>query len=197
MHPVTHLFASWLVGAGTTGNLRDCRLVALAGILPDADGFPIVVDLANKALGRPETHYYLQFHHTLLHGIFGGLLLAGILACFARQRLRVLLLALAVFHLHLLCDLAGSRGPDPLDLWGVSYLVAFATEPQLIWQGQWRLDGLINILISLVLIVLALVLAVRRGDSPVGVLSRRADGIFVRTLRRWVRFDRSRAPRAD
>lgn len=197
MHPVTHLFASWLVGAGTTGNHRDCRLVALAGIFPDADGLPIVVDLVNKAFGRPETHYYLQFHHTLLHGIFGGLLLAGILACFARQRLRVLLLALAVFHLHLLCDLVGSRGPDPLDLWGVSYLAPFAAEPQLSWQGQWRLDGLTNILISLVLIVLALVLAVRRGDSPVGVISRRADGIFVRTLRRWVGSDRARAPRAD
>ncbi len=38
MNPEVHLFASWVIGAKTTDNPRDCRLVALAGILPDLDG---------------------------------------------------------------------------------------------------------------------------------------------------------------
>jgi len=38
MNPETHLLASWVIGAKTTDNAHDCRLVALAGILPDADG---------------------------------------------------------------------------------------------------------------------------------------------------------------
>jgi len=38
VNPETHLPASWVIGAKATDNERDCRLVALAGILPDADG---------------------------------------------------------------------------------------------------------------------------------------------------------------
>ncbi len=38
MSPETHLLASWIIAAKATDNPRDCRLVTLAGILPDADG---------------------------------------------------------------------------------------------------------------------------------------------------------------
>jgi len=38
MSPETHLLASWIVAAKTTDNPRDCRLVTLAGILPNGDG---------------------------------------------------------------------------------------------------------------------------------------------------------------
>ena len=33
--PETHLLASWIIAAKTTNNPRDCRLVTLAGILPE------------------------------------------------------------------------------------------------------------------------------------------------------------------
>ena len=46
----------------------------------------------------------------VLHGIIGGVVLALCLAAFARKRWNVLLMAFLVFHLHLLCDLVGSRG---------------------------------------------------------------------------------------
>ena len=45
MSPATHLFASWLIAAKTTNYVRDCRLVTLAGMLPDADGFSLLMDL--------------------------------------------------------------------------------------------------------------------------------------------------------
>ena len=35
MAPITHFLASWIIAAKTTDNPRDCRLVTLAGILPD------------------------------------------------------------------------------------------------------------------------------------------------------------------
>ena len=40
MSPATHLFIfmNWVIAAKTTDNPRDCRLVTLAGILPELDG---------------------------------------------------------------------------------------------------------------------------------------------------------------
>jgi len=51
MSPETHLLASWVIGAKGTDNARDCRLVALAGILPDVDGLGLLADWLTRALG--------------------------------------------------------------------------------------------------------------------------------------------------
>src|SRR5689334_14912104 len=112
MNPETHLLASWVIAAKTTDNARDCRLVALAGILPDLDGLGLLVDGLTQVLGWQKTFYYQNYHHFLLHGVFGSLLITMLLVLFAHQKWRVAILALLVFHLHLLCDLVGSRGPD-------------------------------------------------------------------------------------
>jgi hypothetical protein len=115
--PVTHLLASWVIAAKMTDNPRDCRLVTLAGILPDADGLGLVVDIASAGLGYKPTQFYAQYHHYYFHGAIAGVVMAAALGGLARRRWRVALLALLVFHLHLLCDLVGSRGPSPEDLW--------------------------------------------------------------------------------
>ena len=67
----------------------------------------------------------------------------------------------------------------------VFYLAPFRLEPMWIWQGQWPLSGWQNITISLVLFVWATAIALKRGDSIVGVFNQKADAIFVATLRRW------------
>ncbi len=185
MSPVTHLFASWLIAAKTTDNPRDCRLVTLAGVLPDLDGAGLLVDLTNRALGREETWYYGQYHHFLLHGILGGLAMAVLFGLLARKHWRVGLMALAVFHVHLFCDLIGSRGPSPSDLWPIYYLAPWTKTPMWVWSGQWQLDGWPNRLISVVLMFACLVLPLRLGHSVVGVFNRRADRVFVQVLRRW------------
>lgn len=184
MSPETHLLASWLIAAKTTRNPRDCRLVALAGILPDADGLGLLIDLTSKALGHP-TSLYQQYHHWLLHGAFGAFLIALLLAGFARERGRVFLLALGLVHLHLICDLLGSRGPTTDDFWPIYYFGPFTRQCVWIWKGQWRLDGWQNRYLSVVLFGWALWLASKRGDSIVGVFNRRADTLFVRVLRKW------------
>ncbi len=185
MSPFTHLLASWIVAAKGTDNARDCRLVALAGIAPDADGLGIVVDLVNRALDRPVRFAYLEYHHYLLHGIFGGLLIATLAALAARRHTRVLLLSFLVFHLHLLCDLAGSRGPSPADLWPVFYLGPFSKHPMWLWRGQWALDAWQNKLIAVTLFLWAVWLPVKVGHSWVGVFNRRADAKVVTVLRKW------------
>jgi hypothetical protein len=129
--------------------------------------------------------YYEHYHHFLLHGIYGGVAIAVLLACFARHRWRVLLLALLVFHLHLLCDIAGSRGPDPDDLWPIYYFGPFNKNVMWIWKGQWRLDSWFNEILSVVLFVWSLRIAVQQGYSFVGVFNRRLDEKFVGVLRQW------------
>ena len=186
MSPETHLFASWIIAAKTTNNLRDCRLVTLAGILPDADGLGLLVDWANEVLGRKTTFLYQNYHHYVLHGAFGALLVTAILTCFARQRGRVALMSLLVFHLHLLCDFIGSRGPTATDLWPICYLGPFTMNSMYwYWTGQWRLDGWQNRYLTVVLFFWSLWLATELGHSFVGVFNRRADAVFVAVLRKW------------
>lgn len=192
MSPETHLLASWILAAKATDNPRDCRLVALAGILPDLDGLGLGLDLANGLLGRPATYFYGNYHHYLLHGLVGGLLIAGALALFAQKHLRVALLCLVAFHLHLLCDFVGSRGPDPTDLWAIFYLGPFQRDPLWVWAGQWRLDGWQNRWLSATLLLVSLWMAARLGYSFVGVFSRRLDAIVVPVLQKWVRRIKSR-----
>lgn len=186
MSPETHLLASWLIAAKTTRTARDCRLVTLAGILPDADGLGIIGDWLGPLVSH-NYHFslYSEYHHYLLHGWFGAIAMAGVLAIFARERWRVVLLSLVLIHLHLLCDLVGSRGPSPRDLWPIHYFGPFSREPFWLWRGQWRLDGWQNRDISVALFFAALWLSPRVGHSVVGVFSRRADVVFVRALNKW------------
>lgn len=184
MFPLTHLLSSWVIGAASTRIPRDCRLVALAGIAPDLDGAGIIVDGLNALAGH-RSLYYAHYHHYLLHGWLAGVILAAVAACLASDKLRVALLVLAVFHLHLLFDFVGSRGPSPEDLWPIFYHGPFDKDPMWIWKGQWRLDSWINRVFTLALFAAAWWLAVVKGHSFVGVFSRRLDRIVVPVLQKW------------
>lgn len=179
-----------------TDNPRDRKLVTVAGIIPDVDGLGIVVDMAKSlASGEPATYeYYQHYHHLLLHGWPGAVAVAAVLACFARKRWRVLLLCLLTFHLHLLCDLVGSRGPSPSDLWPISYGEPLFRLPIWIWRGQWKLDGWQNQLVFVGLFVSALWVATQRGYSFVELFSRKWDTVFVGVLQKWRAAAMSRRP---
>ena len=58
MSPLTHLLASWIIAAKTTDNLRDQRLVTLAGVAPDIDGLGLIPDLLTG-----KSNYYQEYHH--------------------------------------------------------------------------------------------------------------------------------------
>lgn len=195
MSPLTHLVGSWLIAATTTGNPRDRKLVTLAGVLPDADGFGAVADVIGSLLsGRENTfHYYQQYHHVLLHGWPGALVVSTLLTCFARQHGRIWLLCLLTFHLHLLCDLIGSRGPEFGDWWPICYSEPVFRHPIWIWKGQWKLDGWQNQTLFLIVFALSLGQSVKRGYSFFEIISHRFDSVFVGVLRKWR--DRLRAGR--
>jgi inner membrane protein len=187
MSPLTHLVASWLVAVATTNNPRDRKLVTWAGVLPDADGLGVIPDVVGSWVSGKECtfHYYQQYHHVLMHGWPGAIVTSAALALFARQRWRVLLLCLLTFHLHLLCDLIGSRGPTIGDLWPICYSEPIFRHPIWFWKHQWRLDGWQNQIIFVVLFIASLWVAVKRGFSFVEVVSSRVDSVFVQVLRKW------------
>jgi hypothetical protein len=188
MSPITHFLASWTLGDATGCKRRDCALVTWCGALPDVDGLGIVVDAASGVLGRPDTWYYGIYHHSLLHGLPAAILIPGVLSLFAIERLRVFVIGVVAVHLHLMCDLLGSRGPAEDDIWPINYLSPFSDALSVSWQGQWELNAWPNIFATIVLLMWIFARSVRTGHSPVGVFSSRADQLFVEAVRnRWSR----------
>jgi inner membrane protein len=91
------------------------------------------------------------------------------------------LLVFLSFHLHLLCDLIGARGPDG-DQWPIPYLKPFSNSIQLTWHGQWALNGWQNFVITGLFLLATFWIAWKYGSSPVELVSKRWNGRFLRVL---------------
>ena len=185
MSPITHFLVGWAALERALPARRDKALVTLAGLAPDLDGIGIVVDFATRSLGMPATNYYQDYHRLLGHGLPAVMLIALFVFACARQRGRAALLAIVSVHLHFVCDLLGSRGNGPDDIWGLWSFAPITTAHEIAWAGQWPLVGWQNMLITAVLIGIVLNRACRLGYSPLALASRRIDGAVVATLRRW------------
>jgi LexA-binding, inner membrane-associated putative hydrolase len=92
------------------------------------------------------------------------------------------LLVLLSFHLHLLCDLIGARGPDGYQ-WPIPYLKPFSSAWQLTWHGQWALNAWQNFVITGLLLLATFWIARKYGSSPVELMSQRWNRECVDALR--------------
>lgn len=183
MHVVTHLLAGWIVADQARLNQRDTEIVAWSCVIPDIDGVGMVVDAANNLLGRSGTTYYETYHHYLGHGLIAAIVATGVAYVFAIEKRKTAVLAFFAFHLHLLMDLAGSRGSNPMDIWPIDYLAPVSQAMSFAWDNQWPLTGWHNTTITILLMVFCLYIAPRRGRSPVSLFSNKADLHVVATLR--------------
>src|SRR3954462_4217756 len=149
MSPVTHFLAGWAV-ANLAKTRRERLLITLAGVAPDFDGLGIVPELLTRGSSHPLL-WFSQYHHLLGHnlGFAIAIFVVGYLVC--RRKLMSALLALVSFHLHLLFDLLGSRGPEGYS-WPIPYLLPFSNRWQWSWNGQWALNGWQNYSITLALL---------------------------------------------
>jgi hypothetical protein len=186
VNPITHLLIGWELGRAMTSSPRERAAIAWASVAADVDGLGAVVDVGNRLLGRPETSWFGTYHHALLHGLFGAVLTAGAAAAVCRRRALAAAGAFLAFHIHLLCDLVGSRGPTPGDIWPLRYLAPFSEALTISWPGQWPLNGWPNIALTLALLMIVFVQARQEGVSPVSLFNRRADAAFVAAVRRRV-----------
>jgi len=182
MSPITHFFMGWAVAnsAPSLGK-RDRALVTWASVVPDLDGLGIIADRLTRNSSHP-LNWWGDYHHILAHNLGFALIIAVFTAILAKQSFKTTFLVLLSFHLHLLADLVGARGPDG-EQWPIPYLMPFMKEVQLTWSGQWALNAWPNFVITAVLIGIAFILARGRSFSPLEMFSSKADANSVRALR--------------
>ncbi len=189
MNPITHVLLSW--GVANTlpdSTRRDRTLITLAGVAPDLDGLGLVAEVLTAGTPDP-LRWWTDYHHVLGHNIIAAAAVTGLAVLMGTSRIPTAFLASLSFHLHLLCDVAGSRGPDGHP-WPIPYLLPFSSSVQWTWDGQWALNAWQNFVVTVAALAATFVLAHRRGVSPLELVSERANGIFVETLRK--RFPPSR-----
>jgi hypothetical protein len=85
----------------------------------------------------------------------------------------------------LLCDLFGSRGPTPGDLWPICYSEPLFRHPVWFCKYQWRLDGWQNLTITLLFFLASIWVAMKKHFTIVEAVSSRADQVFVSLLQKW------------
>ena len=204
MSPITHFFAGWLLasvspaGRPTALTRREKALVVAAAVAPDIDGLGIVPELLTRNTSHPLL-WFSEYHHSL-HTLAFALLctvaayiIAGPLANFTfgpsiqgrRSPTHPWLTAFLVFisfHLHLLCDLIGARGPDG-DQWPLPYLKPFSNAIQLTWHGQWALNAWQNFVITSIFLAATFWIAWRYAASPLELVSQPANRALTQTLR--------------
>jgi hypothetical protein len=182
MSPFTHLFLSWLV-AETAPSLspRERALVTLSGVIPDIDGAGVFVEMATRDSENPLL-WFSQYHHLLHNALFGATVVA-VAMLLSKKRALVGALSVVAFHLHLLCDIIGARGPDGAQ-WPIPYLLPFDSRIALAWEHQWSLNAWPNFLITGAAMIAIVCLARNRGYSIVSLVSKRADREFVEAIRR-------------
>jgi inner membrane protein len=204
LSPVTHFFAGWLLaavspsGKPTMLTRREKALVVAAAVAPDIDGLGIMPELLTRNSSHPLL-WFSQYHHSLHTLAFAlvctvaAFLIAGPLATFtfgpAIQSRRLpthpwltAALVFISFHLHLLCDLIGARGPDG-DQWPIPYLKPFSDAWQLTWHGQWALNAWQNFVITGLLLLATFWIAWKYGSSPLELVSEPANRALAQTLR--------------
>ncbi len=192
MSPVTHFLAGWVFANCARLERRERAIVTLACVVPDVDGLGIIPELLTRNSAHPLL-WFTQYHHSL-HTLAFSLVVTVFAFALARQRWKTALLAFVSFHLHLFEDILGSRGPDGYQ-WPIPYLSPFSSRLQLAWRGQWGLNAWPNVAITVVLLLITLWLAWRRGFSPLEMVSAKADAVFVSTVRH--RFSRNAVAGSD
>lgn len=189
MNPVTHYLTGWvLASANKKLSFKDKTLITISAIVPDIDGAGVIVDSLYSNYSQSPL-LYETYHHTLCHNLVFAVVFSVFVFFRASQKIVTALVAFLAFHLHLLGDIIGSKGPDG-DHWPIPYLMPFNKEVMITWDGQWPLTSWQNTVITIVLMVFCFYFARRDGNSVVGMFSKKGDTIFVETIRN--RFGRGR-----
>ena len=122
-----------------------------------------------------------EFHHSLHNLGFCLLVTAAAYLLANVSKFKVACMAIFLFHLHLVCDLVGSKGPDGYQ-WPISYFEPFSGSTSLYWEFQWELNAWPNIVIGLMLYLMVLWFAKYYKKSPFELISKKADDAFVGIL---------------
>jgi membrane-bound metal-dependent hydrolase YbcI (DUF457 family) len=180
--PVTHFLHGWAL-AQLLAERRDRIIVTIAAVVPDIDGLGIIPEILTRNSAHPLAGFS-EYHHLLAHNLWAALLTTCAAATCARKKAMTALLAFISFHLHLMGDLLGSRGPDGYQ-WPIKYLYPLSAT-EWTWRGQWPLASWQNMVVTIALISFAFYVARVKRITPVEVFSTRADEAVVKAIVRRV-----------
>lgn len=183
MSPVTHFLTGSVFANLASLGRRDRALVTIACVAPDVDGLGIIAEYLTRHSQHP-LEWFSTYHHSL-HSLPFAVVVTAASFALATQRWKAAGLAFLSFHIHLLEDLLGSRGPDGYQ-WPIPYLMPFSRACGLIWHGQWALNAWPNFAITISLLLMTFYLAWSRGFSPLEMVSLKADAAFVAALRKRI-----------
>ena len=177
MSPGQHFIISWVTANAVHLDRRGRFVITLAGVIPDLDGLGWVVDRIARSMGH-STSVFEDYHHLLGHNLLAGIVIASTAALICTRRTLVFGLALLAFHLHLLADLIGSRGPDGYQ-WPIPYFVPFTDAMEWTWSGQWELSDWRNPAIGVLFFVIAVVIARYRRVTFFELFSKRFEAEVI------------------
>lgn len=181
MSPGSHLLTSWLLANSMEFERRERRVIALAGLAPDLDGIGYLIDRYNEFFGV-DSFYFVQYHHVLGHNLLASLAISVCAALLAsKRRTTVFAASVLATHLHFLCDVLGSKGPDGYQ-WPIPYLYPFTESVQWVWSGQWELSAWQNIVITFVMLLGAAILSIKQRYSFIEVISGWLDREFFKIV---------------
>ena len=180
MNPITHLLVSWVIADSSDLEKKERLTVTLSGIIPDIDSFGIVVEQLTKESERPLL-WWSDYHHVFGHNLGLGILVAIVVFIIANQKWKTMGLAILCFHLHLLFDIIGAKGPDGYQ-WPIPYLLPFSDSIQLTWKYQWEINAWPNFVITTAAIIMVFYNAWKHGYSIIEIFSKKIDRAFVKTL---------------
>ena len=179
MSPITHFFSGWVLANCVHLERRDRALITIAAVIPDIDGLGLIPEWLTANSPHP-LMWFTRYHHSL-HTLPFAFIVTALAFVVARYRWLPAIMVFLSFHVHLLEDLLGSRGPDGYQ-WPIPYLKPFSSW-EISWSGQWALNDWRNVVITAALLFISLYLARQRGYSFIEMFSRRADVLLVTRLR--------------
>jgi membrane-bound metal-dependent hydrolase YbcI (DUF457 family) len=182
MNIITHALMGWCIGQRCSRQISEVTVVAAASVIPDVDALGAVVDLVRGGEAELFSAYHHKFGHCLPFCLFLLLVIH-----FIWKNGRLTLWFAAVFHLHLLCDIIGAKGPDGYQ-WPIFYFFPFSDQG-IVWQHQWEINAWPNIVLTIWLLYLFFKQSAQAGYSPLSFISRSIDQKVVQTLQKRFKID--------
>lgn len=172
MHIQTHALFGWCA-ANALPRLdgRHRLFCMIAACVPDIDGAGILLWPIDHQLGQ---ELYWDYHHRLGHGLLFGVLVSGLLAAFSNRRVMSMILYLAMFHSHLVLDLAGSGQGWKIHYWWPFNDVGYAVP----WA--WDLSSWQNRVAFFILLIITIMIAVWKHRTPLERIMPSLDEKFTR-----------------
>lgn len=179
MSPATHYLSGWVFANCFDLDRRDRALITWAAVIPDIDGLGIVVEIATRNTSHP-LPWFTEYHH-LLHNVWFAIVCSLLAWAVAHRRAMTSAMVFVAFHLHLLGDIVGARGPEGYS-WPIPYLWPVNKTVSLSWSGEWPLNSWQNMLITVTLLAISVWIIRVKHRSPVEPISVAADKAVTEAL---------------